>query len=107
MSHEAFASSIESHVLSAPLQGGFRGGGSLIGRIVDAVRERLANLGGILTDEVKTQLKAAALAVFDKINIPQLPDVIELPIKALLRPLLENLLDAVLSTHPVIPPVTT
>lgn len=106
-SHESFSAAIESHVHSAPLQGGFRGGGSLVGRIVDAVRERLGNLGGILTDEIKAQIKASALAVFDRVNIPQLPDMIELPIKALLRPMLEHVLDAVLSAHPVIPPVSS
>jgi len=93
---ESFAAAIEAHVNAAPLQDTARGQFSLGGRIVDAVRDRLSTLGDGVSTEVKTMILNAALKVYDKFNFPQIPDAIELPIKATLRPILETLLKKLL-----------
>lgn len=98
MSEHNFAAEIEAHINSAPIQHSARGHFSLGGRIIDAVRERISNLGGLLSisDDVKKMILDAALSVYDKFNLPQVPDIIELPIKNALRPVLEGLLKQLL-----------
>lgn len=98
MTIDNLAEDIESHVFEAPLQDTARGQFSLGGRIIDAVRDRIQNLGGLLTigDDVKKMLRDAALQVYDKVNLPTVPDMIELPIKQALRPVIETLLNQLL-----------
>lgn len=98
MSIDTLASDIESHVFSAPIQDTARGQFSLGGRIIDAVRDRIENLGGLLSlgDDVKKMLRDAALQVYDKVNLPTVPDLIELPIKQALRPVVEALINQIL-----------
>ena len=96
MSEEVFAAAIEAHVNSFPLQDTARGQFSLGGRIIDAVRDRLSTIGDGVSDEIKNSLLNAAMMVYDKFNFPQIPDVVELPIKTYVRPILESLLKQLL-----------
>lgn len=66
------------------------------GRIIDAVKNIIS--GGMLTDEFKKIIKAAALKYFDDFNILAVPDAIEATLKSFFRPALVTLLDSLLAT---------
>lgn len=62
--------------------------------IIDAVRRLLARLGNI-GPEVKQAILDAALRVYDAIDTP-IPDLVENPLKAALRPTVEAILKQLL-----------
>ena len=86
---ETLAASCGAHLLADPIQPSARGLGSLIGRIVDWVKPLAPTID-------KETLAAAALVAWDntiaKINFPQVPDVVEVPLKAALRAQIPNLI---------------
>lgn len=86
---ESLAASCGAHLISEPIQPSARGLGSLIGRIVDWVKPLAPTID-------KETVTAAALMAWDKtiavINFPQVPDAIEVPLKAALRAQIPNLI---------------
>jgi hypothetical protein len=104
MAHEAthggntayYEAQILAHVNSAPIQPGFRGIGTVAGRILDAVRQLVQNGLLAIDDATKIAIKLAALRVYDAINFPQIPDGIENTVKSMFRSTIDNLLDSVL-----------
>lgn len=95
-----FQSLIQSHVDGDALHAGsFRGGFSLVGRILDKARALKIDLDA----EAKQQLKNAALAVFDvaakAIDIPLVPEATEASIEAWLRTMLAERLDVLLGLN--------
>ena len=93
---EMFAAEIQEHVLSDTIQASARGRFSVGGRIVDAVVGILDRLGDGISEDVKRKLFEGAMSVYDFVNIPQIPDAIEVPCKTLLRPVVENMLKTML-----------
>lgn len=96
MTTEQFAEEIHAHVFGAPLQDEARGSFSARGRIVDAVRNIVGRLGDAISTETKQALLTAALQVYDLINLPTVPDVIETPVKQMLRPVIESMVRGLL-----------
>lgn len=86
----AFATTIKSHVNSSAIQPGFRGAFSVLGRILDAVKNIVETVGGGMTPDIKAQLEAAACQVFDQLVI--LPE----PFDALSDVLFKSALDKLL-----------
>jgi hypothetical protein len=81
---------IFAQVNSAAIQPGFRGAFSVVGRILDAVKNIIGGLDDNLTPEVKDEIKTAAIAVFDMLVV--LPE----PFDALSDMLFKKALDQVL-----------
>jgi hypothetical protein len=90
-------SDIVAHVQADALSSGFRGPFSLVGRVLDAVKLRKANVSAADKDK----LKAAALEAYDvacrAIDIPLLPDAQEVSLEAWLRELLSAQIDKLLA----------
>jgi len=83
---------IFAQVNSAAIQPGFRGAFSVIGRILDAVKNILAGLDDNLTPEVKKEIEAAAIAVFDLLVV--LPEPFDALSDMLFKKALEHVLGA-------------
>ena len=84
----------QAHAESAPIQAGFRGALSVKGRLIDWFIEQVKS-GKFLDDEAKKKLKAAVLVAFDTIILPG-PAAWIVIVKPIIKPMLDNLLDAVL-----------
>lgn len=95
---DSLAIKLVEHAASAPIQGGFRGAGSLAGRLLDFISSHVGSLSHLDT-EAKLAVKVTVLKVYDTFNLPQLPDVIETPLKAIFRPVLESGLDSLLGLN--------
>jgi hypothetical protein len=90
MESSAIHSAIMESVNAAPVQGGFRGGLSVLGRILDAVKNLLTNIGTNLTPEIKATIETVACQIFDDAVV--LPEPFDTWADTLFKSALDHLL---------------